>query len=236
MNLSDITAAILVGGLGTRLRSVLPDVPKPLAKVNGQPFLSYLLEQLDSAHIRQVVFCTGYRADQIETTFGDHYKGISLRYSQEPMSLGTGGALRLALPLLTCDPVLVMNGDSICRCDLEAFLHWHLSRRAEASLLLAQVNDVSRFGKVNVNDEGVVTEFVEKDASNTAPGWINAGIYLLSQKLINQIPPEQAVSLEREVFPNWIGHGLYAYQGSTRFIDIGTPESYQLASDFLAES
>jgi D-glycero-alpha-D-manno-heptose 1-phosphate guanylyltransferase len=236
MSLSDITAAILVGGLGTRLRSVLPDLPKPLAEVNGRPFLSYLLDQLDAANIREVVFCTGYRAEQIETTFGNHYKRASLRYSQEPMSLGTGGALRLALPLLNSDPVLVMNGDSMCRCDLQAFLNWHLSKQAEAALLLAQVNDVSRFGRVNVNDEGVVTEFIEKDPSNTAPGWINAGIYLLSQKLISQIPPEQPVSLEREVFPNWIGHGLYAYQGTTHFIDIGTPESYQLASHFLSES
>src|SRR5947208_1434645 len=109
-DLSGVVAAILAGGFGTRLRSVVADRPKPLATISGRPFLAYQLDQLAAVGLRRVVLCTGYRGDQVEATFGRHYAGMRLEYSLEAAPLGTAGALRLALPLLDSDHVLVMNG------------------------------------------------------------------------------------------------------------------------------
>jgi D-glycero-alpha-D-manno-heptose 1-phosphate guanylyltransferase len=111
---SEVTAAVLAGGLGTRLRSVVDDRPKVLAQVHARPFLMFLLDQLAAADFRSVVLCTGYLGEQIQRTFGETYKCLRILYSQEPKPLGTGGALRFALPQITSDPVLVLNGDSFC--------------------------------------------------------------------------------------------------------------------------
>src|SRR5258708_8781654 len=118
--LQSVTSAILAGGLGTRLKIVVPDRPKPIADVQGRPFLTYLLDRLMKADLTDVVLCTGYRADQVRTALGEHYGTLKLNYSQESTALGTAGALRQALPFLNSDIVLVMNGDSICECDLNA--------------------------------------------------------------------------------------------------------------------
>ncbi len=227
-----ITAVILAGGLGTRLRPVIGDRPKVLAPVSGRPFLAYLLDQLATAGMRKVVLCTGHLGEQIRATFGDSYGGLELRYSHENKPLDTAGALRLALPLLDTDPVLVMNGDSYCQVSLDAFLRWHDERQALASLLLTYVDDTGRYGRVVVDEEGAVRSFEEKSSSGN-PGFINAGIYLLSQEVLKSIPAHRAVSLEHEVFPSWIGRGLYGYTGGGVFLDIGTPESYAAAQRFF---
>src|SRR5690242_7501679 len=122
---SVITAAILAGGLGSRLRPVLVDRPKVLAPVAGEPFLTRLFNQLSAAGIRKVVLCTGYLAEQIKGTFDEHYGSLRIHYSQEAHPLGTAGSLRLALSLMDSDPVLVLNGDSYCSVDLTSFLEWH---------------------------------------------------------------------------------------------------------------
>src|SRR4051794_21216429 len=117
-DLADITTAILVGGLGSRLRSEIGERPKPLADIHGRPFLTYLLEQLETAGIRHVVLCTGFRGDMGETALGSSFGEMPLEYSQEPMPLGTAGALRLALPKVRSHTVLAMNGDSYCDVNL----------------------------------------------------------------------------------------------------------------------
>jgi len=230
-NLTKLNAAILVGGLGARLRSVVSDRPKVLAEVRGRPFLAYILDQLANVGIEYVVLCTGYMGQQVRTIFGNSYTGLRLAYSQEPVPLGTAGALRLALPLIKSDPVLVMNGDSVCQGDLSAFWEWHRERGANASIFLAQVPEAQRYGKVLVNAEGSVLFFSEK--GKTGAGWVNAGVYLISRALIETIPPGHTISIEREVFPSWIGRGLYGYQSSARFLDIGTPDTYNNAPGFL---
>jgi D-glycero-alpha-D-manno-heptose 1-phosphate guanylyltransferase len=230
---SRVSTAILAGGLGTRLRSVVEDRPKVLAEIGGRPFLAYLLGQLLDHDISTVVLCTGYKGEQVRAAFGDTYAKIKLVYSQELSPLGTGGALRLALPFFKSESVLVLNGDSFCDTNLEAFWNWHCARRAEATLLLTEVPDTSRFGQVEVSAEGRVIAFEEK-GRNGGPGWINAGIYLLKHPLLESIPANRAVSLEREIFPTWIGRGLYGYRATGRFIDIGTPESYLHAEEFFA--
>src|ERR1041384_4288401 len=124
-DLSDITAAVLAGGFGTRLRSVVADRPKVLAEIGGRPFLSYLFEQLAANGCRSVVLCTGYLGEQVYRIYGEQYGSLGLRYSQEAQPLGTGGALRFALGQFASDPVLVLNGDSFYGTDLKAYREWH---------------------------------------------------------------------------------------------------------------
>jgi NDP-sugar pyrophosphorylase family protein len=232
-DLAGVTAAILAGGLGTRLRPVVANRPKVLAEIRERPFLAYLLDQLAGAGIRHVVLCTGYLGEQVRTVFGDSYSSLRLIYSQESSPLGTAGALRLALPLFESDSVLVMNGDSFCQANLRAFWAWHCARGADATLLLTKVPDTRRYGRVQVDENGLVLRFDEK-GDKDGPGWINAGIYLLNHRLLLTIPASGAVSLEREMFPTWIGRGLYGYRSEGRFLDIGTPEAYALAEQFFA--
>jgi D-glycero-alpha-D-manno-heptose 1-phosphate guanylyltransferase len=232
---SHITAAILAGGLGTRLRSVVADRPKVLAEVRGRPFLSFLLDQLSTAGLHSVVLCTGYRGEQICQAIGDRYRDLRLSYSREMRPLGTAGALRLALPCLPSDPVLVMNGDSFCSADLAAFWNFHCCRRAEASILLTRVSRAQRYGGVDVDNNDAVIEFAEKRADGGA-GWINAGIYLLSRQVLLSIPEDQPVSLEYDVFPSLVGRGLYGCKSGGRFLDIGIPDDFASAADFFANA
>jgi len=242
--MSDVTGAILAGGLGTRLRSVVSDRPKVLASVRGKPFLAYLLDQLLAAGVGRVVLLTGYRGEQIEAEFGARYRGLSLAYSQESAPLGTAGALRFAadhlFPAATAgttsavDGVLVLNGDSYCDTDFAKFRAFHERERADASLVLAQVSDTSRFGKVETTASHRLQRFVEKQEAGGA-GWINAGIYLLNRDLIEQIPAGRAVSIEREMFPQWLQDGcLLGFRSEGAFLDIGTPETYRAAEEFFA--
>lgn len=230
--LGDVVAAILAGGLGTRLKNVVSDRPKALACVAGRPFLAHQFEQLASAGVRRVVLCTGHRAEQVSSAFGDRYGELRLDYSHERTPLGTGGALRLALPLLASDNVLVLNGDSYCEADLLAFARWHFTRQAGASMLLTHVDDMSRFGRVTFDPEGAIVGFEEKGAHHGA-GWINAGVYLIRRSWLYDVAGDRPVSLEREVFPSWIGRGFCGYASEGRFIDIGTPESYAAADEVL---
>jgi D-glycero-alpha-D-manno-heptose 1-phosphate guanylyltransferase len=229
------TAVILAGGLGTRLRSAVADRPKALAEIAGRPFLAWQFDALLAAGVRRVVLCTGYRGEMIEQTFGDCYEGLSISYSHEASPLGTGGALRAALPRIDSATMLVVNGDSLCRADLTVFAQRHATVDARLSLLLTHVADTSRFGRVETDHAGRLTRFVEKGDPH-GPGWINAGIYLFQREVMEAIPPDRNVSLEREVFPAWIGRGLYGHRDPGDFLDIGTPESYAAAAGFLAGS
>lgn len=229
---SDLSVAVLAGGLGTRLLPVVSDRPKALAEIHGRPFLQYLLDQLSSAGCSRVVLCTGYLGEQIEQAFGKRYKNLQISYSRETRPLGTGGALRLALPHLLSDPVLVMNGDSFCATDLASLWAWHCNRGSQGTMLLAKVPNTERYGSVKISPDGAVTQFVEKKQAGS--GSINAGVYLLSRQVIDSIPDDAAVSLEHDVFPALISHGLCGYQGRGRFLDIGTPEDFAAAEQFFA--
>jgi D-glycero-alpha-D-manno-heptose 1-phosphate guanylyltransferase len=229
---SEMTAAVLAGGLGTRLRSVVDDRPKVLAQVHARPFLMFLLDQLAAADFRSVVLCTGYLGEQIQRTFGETYKCLRILYSQEPKPLGTGGALRFALPQITSDPVLVLNGDSFCGIDLKSYVRWHGDRRATASIVLTRVLCSERYGSVKLDQEARITNFSEKQQC-IGPGWINAGIYMLDRHLLTSIPEEGTVSLEHDVFPRWTGRGFYGYYSPAHFLDIGTPEDFSNAEQFF---
>ncbi|HEY6205516.1 MAG TPA: nucleotidyltransferase family protein [Chthoniobacterales bacterium] len=227
------SAAILAGGLGSRLRSVVSDRPKVLALVNGRPFIAALLDQIVESGAESVALCTGYLGEQVEAAFGAVYRNLKIFYSREPSSLGTAGALRLALPLLGAGSIVVMNGDSFCDARVKDVLSWHRARAARATLLLSEVADTSRYGRVRTADDGRVVGFEEKDASG-GRGWINAGVYVIERELLETIPGDRAVSLEREMFSSWIGEGMYGFKTSGRFIDIGIPETYAAAGRFFS--
>ncbi len=231
--MNDLTAAVIAGGLGTRLRAVVADRPTVLAEVRGRPFIAYLLDQLAAAGVRRAVLCTGHLGEQVAARLGRAHGALALEYSREETPLGTAGALRLALPRLGSDPVLAVNGDSFCDADLGAFWRWHRDQRAPASMLLAEVPDTRRFGRVTTAPGGAVAALVEKGEA-PGRGWINAGVYLLSDRVLRAIPPDRAVSLEREVLPAWIGKGLRGFCAAGAFLDIGTPESYAEAERFFA--
>ncbi len=228
---ADCTAVILAGGLGTRLRSSVSDRPKVLADLKGQPFLSFLLNQVSLAGIRHVVLCTGYMADMIREFFGDIYKNLHLSYSKETEPLGTGGALRLAYPYLKSDPVLVMNGDSFIDVDLISYMNWFHRTKCKAALVLAHVADTGRYGKVALEADNQITAFEEK--GGCGHGWINSGVYLIRKEIIGKIPTGKTFSLEQELFPEFVCKGLYGYPVQGSFIDIGTPASYAQAEAFF---
>jgi len=229
---ADVTGAVLAGGLGTRLRSVVNDRPKVLAPVRGRPFLAYILDQLARAGLAEVVLLTGYQAEQVRASFGECHGSVHLTYSPEPEPLGTGGATRYALSRFSRPAVLLMNGDSYCDVDLSAFLDSHRVQRAQISMVVSRVADTSRFGRVNLDPGGRVAGFEEKGASGA--GWINAGIYLLELPVIARIPPGRPVSLERDVLRFATGQaGFRAFGSRGKFLDIGTPESFQEAEEFF---
>ena len=229
-----LTAVVLAGGLGTRLRSVVADRPKVLADVCGRPFITYLLDVLAESGVAEVVLATGHMADQIETCLGATYKSMNLRYSCEQERLGTGGAVRLGLPKISNDLVLVMNGDSFCEIDLKAFIAHHQASSFDVSMAVRQVEDTARYGRVEFNADNQVLTFAEKVSGFAGEGWINAGMYLFPKHLVASIPDGKEVSMEREVLPGLLKQGVGSFQCHGRFIDIGLPETLEEAQTFFA--
>jgi NDP-sugar pyrophosphorylase family protein len=228
-----VTAAVLAGGLGTRLRPALADRPKVLAPVAGRPFLTYILDQLAGAGLREVVLLTGHMGQMVRDAVGETYAGLRLIYSNEPSPLGTAGALRWAFPRFSSATILVLNGDSFCKANLTGFWASHSRRAAEISLLLAETPDASRFGTVQLASNDRVVKFDEKKSAGTR-GLANAGIYLIGRSLIEEIPAGRPASLERDIFPLWAGRkGFYGFRCPAPFLDIGTPGSLQEAADFF---
>jgi D-glycero-alpha-D-manno-heptose 1-phosphate guanylyltransferase len=225
----DVKAVLLVGGLGTRLRSVVPDAPKVLASVGKRSFLQLLVGQLRSQGIRRLVMCTGYLADQIEDEFGDGQKwGVAIEYSKETHPLGTAGAVKWAQQYLQDAPeFVVMNGDSFLELDFHKLMEFHRNHEAMATIAVRRVRDAGRYGTVQVDAKGRIRAFTEKTGSD-APGVVNGGVYVFNQAMLGYIP-EQPASLETEVFPRLLEQGVYAQEQQGMFIDIGTPADYARA-------
>jgi D-glycero-alpha-D-manno-heptose 1-phosphate guanylyltransferase len=225
-------AIVLVGGLGTRLRGVVADLPKPLAPVGGRPFLAHVLDQLASGGLRRVILATGYLAEKIEQTIGRRWAGMDIAYSREPEPLGTGGAIRLAARMLQGEGVHLANGDTFLRYDLHALENAVRASDAMLGVALARVADVGRYGAVQVSGNRV-TSFLEKGGHG--PGLINAGSYFLSAAGVEKLPAEDgAYSFEtRVLLPEAMAGRLAAYQDTRDFIDIGVPEDYALAQQLL---
>lgn len=225
----DIKAVLLVGGMGTRLRSVVPSKPKPLASVGSSSFLELLIRQLRHQGIRRLVMCTGYLGDQIESEFGDGRAGeVAIEYSKEPHPLGTAGAVKLAQRYLKDVPdFLVMNGDSFLEIDFRRLIKFHRAHGGLVSMAVSRVQNATRYGTVKVDAGGRVVGFAEKTGSDSS-GLINAGVYVFNRGVLDHMPDGPA-SLERDVFPQLLDHGMYALEQHGMFIDVGTPEDYARA-------
>lgn len=230
--MSALPAWILAGGLGTRLRDVVGDeLPKSLVEVDGRPFVDHLLAWLAAQGCRDVCLLTGHGADALVDHVGDGSRwGLAVSYSREREPLGTGGALRHALPLLRGPRTLVLNGDSFVDVALEHLVRSHLEARGArgvlATLVLVRVEDTSRFGSVTLAGDGTIAAFREKSAARGA-GFVSAGIYLVEGELIERIPAGRPVSLEREVWPVLLDGRLLGLPVERPFTDLGTPESLQ---------
>jgi len=227
-----LRAFVLCGGLGTRLRSVVSDRPKSMALVGGVPFLQLLLEDLKAQGIGEVILGTGYMADHVQAFFrrGEEI-GLRVSYSREDKPLGTGGALKLAEPLLS-DPVVVLNGDSYVEWSLAATRDLFAQKDASIVMILQAVPDVARYGSVTIVPGGRVTEFVEK-GTRTGAGLINAGVYLVRKEIVAALPRGEAVSLERDVFPGLLHGKVYGLVSEGLFIDIGVPADLERAQTVL---
>jgi D-glycero-alpha-D-manno-heptose 1-phosphate guanylyltransferase len=235
LNLQHTPAVLLVGGKGTRLQSVLPSTPKPLARVGNMPFLELLVLQLRSQGIRRIVLCTGHLAEQIAAEFGDGQKwDVAIEYSVEPRPLGTAGAVKLAeRHLERTSDFLVMNGDSFLEVDFPEFVRFHRAHGGLISMAVRKVPDAARYGSVQLDAQNRVVGFREK-SSDSAPGLINGGVYVFNRAILESIP-QGAASLERDIFPGLLERGVYAFEQHGMFIDIGTPEDY-VRAQALAES
>jgi len=223
---------ILAGGMGTRLREVFPELPKILVPVHGRPFVTYLLDCLIEIGFTQAVISTGYLADMVDKKLGEKYNDLSIKYLRETVPLGTGGAVRKAASRFPEHDLLVMNGDSFFEIELADFISWHIRQRHEASIVLAEVDDVGRFGQVELNKQNLITAFKEK-GEESGRGLINAGIYLIKASLLRNILSAGKSSIEYDFFPVLTEKKLYGFPWQGRFIDIGTPESYKKASAFF---
>jgi NDP-sugar pyrophosphorylase family protein len=223
-------AVLLVGGLGTRLRPAVSSLPKALASVGDRPFLELLVRQLSHQGVCQLVMCTGYLSDQIEEAFGKGGDlGVTIEYSKEKAPLGTAGALKLAQPYLQYEPeFLVLNGDSFLEVDFDKLIRFHRQHGRLATITVVSVKNASRYGTVRIGADGRVLHFAEK-TGDSAPGIINAGVYVFSNTVLASIPNE-CRSLEQDLFPTLQERDMYAFEQQGLFIDIGTPEDYSRAN------
>jgi mannose-1-phosphate guanylyltransferase len=226
-------ALVLVGGEGTRLRPLTLTQPKPAIQLVDRPFIRYMVDWLGHHGIDEVVMACGFRAEDLREALGDAVPGgPSIRYIEESEPLGTAGPVRLADEMgMLGERFMVLNGDVLTDLDLTALQHQHEATGAVATLGLYPVDDPSSYGLVRRGEDGKVLGFLEKpDPSEIDTDEINAGTYVLERSVIDLIPSGRAVSIEREVFPQLVGQGLYGRRLDGYWMDIGTPERYLQAS------
>ena len=225
-------AIVLCGGLGTRLGALTRNTPKPLVEVAGRPFLAHVMDKLCIPELDGFILATGYHAEQVADVMGQEWQGRPVHYSVESEALGTGGALRLAMENSDLDVALVANGDTLFDCDLSALIAGFENSRWATRMALREVDDCSRYGRVQLGDEGAVTDFGEK--GHTGPGLINAGIYLQRFSPLRGFG-EKPFSLETDCLarmsPEWPIQGI---RGEGYFIDIGIPQDLERARQDIA--
>lgn len=231
------TAIVLAGGFGTRLRSVLPDLPKPMAPIKGRPFLEYLMDYWISQGVSKFVFSVGYKKEVIIEYFGNSYRSVPIHYSVETRPLGTGGALLVAARDQT-GSFLVLNGDTFFEVIFSDLLSFHINKAAELTLSLFRTDDQQRFGGVDVDHSGAL---ISLNSASSMPGELaNGGVYLINSTLLFETTYEagEAVSLEKDLIPYFLAQRreVYATFSPGRFIDIGIPSDLIRATTFIKAS
>ena len=226
---------ILAGGFGTRLRSVLSDRPKPMAEIEGKPFLYYLMDWVSSQGYTHFILLTHFMSEQIKEYFGTGEElGWEIEYCIETKPLGTGGAVLNAINELNIDrPFLLLNGDSFIDVDLKAFEHQ--ASQSKLGIITRNVDNVERYGSLEVDESSNLVSFKEKMAS-IGPGQINAGVYFLNPQDLSSFEIKNT-SIEQEIFPKIITQGkkVKVFDTNGYFIDIGTPESFYQFIDYIKE-
>jgi D-glycero-alpha-D-manno-heptose 1-phosphate guanylyltransferase len=231
------TAIILAGGLGTRLRSALPDLPKPMAPINGRPFLEHLIDYWITQGINRFVISVGYRKEDIQSHFGDWYHGFAVEYVLEDVPLGTGGGLLKAIGLVKQnEDVLVLNGDTFFEVDFQQLKAFHKKNNSRWTFSLFRANEAGRYMGMSVNQIGLITSL--KSGTKELGQLANGGVYLIDPKVVGMtgISPGDKASLEDDILAELMVQNipLYGYEFNGRFIDIGVPEDYMRASSVLA--
>jgi D-glycero-alpha-D-manno-heptose 1-phosphate guanylyltransferase len=231
------SAIILAGGLGTRLRDAVPDLPKPMAPLNGRPFLEYQIDYWISQGVRHFILSIGYRSEAIVSHFGETYGGARLEYAVEAEPLGTGGGLLLAMGLLASeDAFLLLNGDTFFEVSLDQLVAFHSARQSDWTLALFRTREVGRYMGPGVDGDGRILSL--RSETGNAERLANGGVYLVTPHIIrsSNLPAGQRVSLEDEIMPGALAAGgrFFGMECEGRFIDIGVPEDYRRAADFVA--
>jgi D-glycero-alpha-D-manno-heptose 1-phosphate guanylyltransferase len=221
-------ALVLAGGFGKRLLSVVADLPKPMADIAGRPFLDYVLTYLSAQGISKVVLAVSYKHEVIQSHVGNAFAGMAVRYSIEDEPRGTGGGIKLALPLIEDEDFLIINGDTFFDVRLKDVLSFHFRARADLTIALKKMDDCSRYGTVETDGEGRVRGFREKQSQRA--GLINGGIYCLRKAFLSELPLPPVFSFEKDVmekeFPT---HRVFGAPFDDYFIDIGIPSDYERA-------
>lgn len=225
---------VLAGGSGTRLAPVLGDRPKALAPIRGKPFLDLLLDFLIRQSVSRVVFCVGHLSAALIERYAQ-WPGLETAFSIETEPLGTGGALRHAMPQVRAEHFYVLNGDSFCNIDLAELENIHLLHTALVTIAVTSCVDRDDVGLVELDAEGRVTSFMEKTPRESHPHkpYVNSGIYVFERRIFTDIQPGRW-SLEHDLIPRWIRGGrCWAYTTAAQVVDIGTPDRYARAQDLL---
>ncbi|MGD0341630.1 MAG: nucleotidyltransferase family protein [Bacteroidales bacterium] len=226
-------AVILAGGMGTRLRKAVPDLPKPMAVVDGKPFLWYLLSWLAEYPVSKIILSTGYRHESIMKYFGDTFLGIPVKYVIEEEPLGTGGGIMLAASEVNGSDFIVVNGDTYFPADIIKLFSYHKQQGGFITVALKRMKDFSRYGAVECRD-GKILHFHEKKLCHD--GFINGGIYAINRKLLMLQHLPEIFSLEKEILEKSAGTGdLRCMVFNEPFLDIGIPEDYNKASGILCK-
>lgn len=230
----NLVAIILAGGFGTRLQSVVNDVPKPMALVAGRPFLEWVLDYCLENGIQEAILSVGYKSEIIIQHFGNEYKGIQIKYAIEKEPLGTGGAIRFAMELLEDDKnCLILNGDTLFKSDLQKLYGSFIEKSADLIVSLRRMYDFDRYGLVEINESNRIISFQEKKYCQE--GLINGGVYIVSSKLIKQIFPEvKSFSFEKDFLEQYVKQlNFIGIEQAGYFIDIGIPEDFEKANNDL---
>lgn len=231
---NDMPVVILAGGLGSRLKEILPNTQKVVAEVAGRPFLDILLDELASNGFQKVILAVGHRSDQVRSLIRSRPKDhLDISFSHEKQKLGTGGAVKFASRMLKDQDMMVVNGDTYFLCDYAELIKFHKYKNSRLTILLREVRDSSRYGSVVVDSMGRIVKFAEK--SKSEKGIVNAGAYIFDKSIIDMMPSRDSFSLELDFIPELIikNVNVNGMNQSGLFFDIGTPETLENADKIL---
>lgn len=229
-----VDVVILCGGMGTRLKAIIDDKPKPMAEIDKRPFIDILIGHISTFGFQRFILCAGYKAELVQEYYKNKKCRVEILIRKEQELLGTGGAVKNAWPLIDSNPFLVLNGDSFLDMDLYKFVEFHLEKKALLSIALIDAKDTNGYGSIETDSSDRIVKFREKE-EKSQESMINAGVYLFNREIFSLMPSNKKFSLEYDFFPKIVGSKFYGYLTKGFFIDIGTPERYMQAKQLLKD-